>query len=142
MIKIISGVAFIVLFHFVIFILYPDTGKYGNYYLYGLIGIWIFLYLHIITSRFYSLLTFSTIIRLLFFIIMIFISLIIIPQEDKKTILNKIINLKLPDHEQIERGKIKYLNNLINSKSNKIINPIKDEIYNKTKILLKEMEKE
>lgn len=142
MVKIVSGIVFIVLFHLTIFILYPDTGRYGDYYLYGLIGGWGFLYLYLITSRFYRLLTLGIFSRIVFFITMMIISLLVIPQQDKKTILSKILTLKLPDRHQIERGKIKYLNNLLNLNLNRIINPILNELNNKTKRFLNQLTKE
>lgn len=70
---------------------------------------------------------------------MIISSLSLTPQEDKITILKKIISLNFPDSQQIQRGRIKYLNNLINLKSNNLINPIKEDIEKNTKRLLKEM---
>ncbi|MCX7641710.1 MAG: hypothetical protein N2Z20_03655 [Elusimicrobiales bacterium] len=139
MFKIISGILFIVIFHIITFVLFPDTGRYGNYYLYGLIGLWIFLYLYMITSRFYNFLSFTPLLKVIFFIIMMFSSFFIIPQEDKQPILYKLIHKKFPNSEQIKRGKIKYLNNIIKFEINRTINPIINELEKNTNKIVKEM---
>lgn len=110
MIKAITGIVSIVIILTIIYILYPDTGNYGIYFFYGSIAIWSFLYLYLtLNSSFFNLFPLSVILKALFFIFMILITTIITPQEDKRTILSKIINREFPDNQTIERGKIKYL---------------------------------
>ena len=111
MIGIIVGTVFIVIFHVIIFILYPDTGKYGEYYFYGFIAFWSFLYVYLsLNSRIFRIFPFSVITKIVFFIFMFLTVTLITPQEDNKTILSKIISFKFSDADTINRGKIKYLN--------------------------------
>ncbi|MEF3280037.1 MAG: hypothetical protein K6357_03630 [Elusimicrobiota bacterium] len=113
MIKIITGLIFIILIIITIFVLYPDTGKYEEYMFYGSIALWSFLYIYFtLNLKIFSLFPFSLFLNILFFIFMIFITSIILPQEDGKTILSKILSGKFPDPETINRGKIKYLKGL------------------------------
>jgi hypothetical protein len=131
MIRILSGIFFIVIFHIIIFVLYPDTGKYGNYYFYGFIALWSFLYIYFsLNIRVFNLFPFSLIIKILFFTIMFLTVTIITPQDDKKTILSKILSKKFPDADTINRGKIKYLNSFFNLNIERNINYLKKEIQN------------
>lgn len=139
MIKIILNIAFIAAYHLIIFVLFPDTGKYGHYYLYGFISFWIFIYIYLTTKAFFKNFPFNFFLKILFFLIMITSSLILTPQEDKKSIMKKIISFNFPDSQQIQRGKIKYLNKLLDVKVKGIINPIKENIIKNTNKLLKEM---
>lgn len=127
----------IIVFHMLIFILYPDTGKYGEYFFYGLISFWIFLYIYIITTRTIKFFLSNFFLRIVFFILMTITSLTIIPQDDKTIILKKILTGKLPDQQQIERGKIKYFNHIIK----KTLNPILDEIYDGLEMLIDKIKK-
>lgn len=139
MLKMILGIMFIVGFHLLIFILFPDTGRYGDYYFYGLISLWSFLYLYLTTVAFFKKLPFKFIFKIVFFLIMSITSLTIIPQEDKKTILQKIISFNFPDSQQLERGRIKYINKIINIQILNITNQVKEDIKNKVNKLLREM---
>ncbi|MGC9069738.1 MAG: hypothetical protein ACP5IO_00300 [Elusimicrobiales bacterium] len=139
MIQILFSILFIVFFHITIFVLYPDTSQYGDYWLYGLCGIWSFLYLYFTTSKFYRSFPFDGFLKFIFFVVMIVSSLLIIPQQDGKSIMKKIYELKFPDFQQINRGKIKFLNAVIL----KNIPGIKDtftDIEEKTKKLIREMQ--
>jgi len=131
MIRIFAGIFFIVIFHIIIFVLYPDTGKYGNYYFYAFIALWSFLYIYFsLNIRVFNLFPFSLIIKTLFFTIMFLTVTIITPQDDKKTILSKILSKKFPDADTINRGKIKYLNSFFNLNIERNINYLKKEIQN------------
>lgn len=129
MIKIIVGIIFIILIHMIIFVLYPDTGKYGHHFLYGSIALWSFLYTYI-TLNLKILSTLSIIIKILFFILIFLSITIITPQEDKKAILSKMMKKEFPDADTINRGKIKYLNGLFT-----------DSIKNTSNMLEKETKK-
>jgi len=129
MIGIIVGSVFIVIFHILIFIFFPDNGKYGDYYFYGFIGLWVFLYVYLsLNIKIFKIFPFSFITKILFFIFMFLVVTIITPQQDKKTIFSKIVSGNFPDTDTINRGKIKYLNSFLNFNINKNINLMKKEI--------------
>ncbi len=138
MIRIFFGILFIISFHILIFVLYPDTPPSAHYWLYGLCGIWSFIYLYFVTSKFYNFFPFNILLKVIFFLIMIVSSLVIIPQEDKKSIIKKLYEFDLPTSEQIERGKIKFLNGLILKDLSKI-KTIIPHIEERVKKVIKEI---
>ncbi len=113
MIKTLLGILLIILITITIFILFPDTGKYGNYFLYGYIAIFSFFYLYLtLNLKMFNIFPLSLILKIIFFIVMIFVILVFTLQEDKKTIFSKIMKGNFPDAETIDRGKIKYINGI------------------------------
>ena len=125
------GIIFIIISHIIIFVFYPDCGKSGHHYFYGFIAIWSFLYIYFsLNLRIFNLFPFSLILRILFFVFMFLVVTIITPQDDKKTILSKILSKKFPDADTINRGKIKYLNSFFNLNVERNINYLKKETEN------------
>lgn len=119
MIKITIKIILIIIIHLTIFVLYPDTGKNGHNYLYASIGIWSFLAIYTsINLKLFNVFPISIITNILFYILMIFVLLITVPQEDKKSILVKIKKGIYPKAEDIQRGKIKFINSFFNPKIN------------------------
>lgn len=113
MIKTFISLILIIFINIIIFVLYPDTGEYGKYYFYGSIALWSFIYIYIsLNSKIFNIPPISIILKTIFFLFMIFITSIITPQEDGKTIFSKLIKKEFPDAQTINRGKIKYINGL------------------------------
>ena len=123
--------------HLLLYVLYPDTGKYDMWYLWTSIVLWIVFWLWFSEK-------FSTLKKLLFplsilinagiFILMIFFITITMPQEDGTMVIKKISTGKFPSSENIERGKIKYFYSLGLNNSKIDLNKLKDPIkksYNK-----------
>ena len=108
-------IAITVASHLLLFTAYPDTDKYGQAYLWISLAIWSTFWL---SYQF----KFSALKNLLFplsFLVnvaamaaMIFFITLTMPQEDGQPVISKLAKMRFPDQDQINRGKIKYLNYL------------------------------
>jgi len=127
MIKTLISILFIIIIQILIFVFFPDNGKYGNYFFYGSIALWSFLFIYLkLNFKLFNIFPMSLIFNILFFGLMILITTIILPQEDGKTILSKIIKRDFPDSDTINRGKIKYLNGIF-TETHQSIDTLKKE---------------
>jgi len=109
-IKTLIGLAIIITLNILMFICFPYTNKYGHYFLYGLTAFWSFLYIYFkLKSMLFRLFPF----KIIFFIFMLFINSLIIPQSNGKPILKKILNREYPTSNDIKHGRIKFLNSFL-----------------------------
>lgn len=112
---------FIIAFHLVSFICYPETGKYGDYYFWISIFIWTTVMLSISSNiKYIKLISFPVKIwiNISLYLIMIFFIALTMPQRDGINVLTKIKNKKFPTSQDIETGKIKYMNYLMLKRAN------------------------
>lgn len=99
--------------HIILFIFYPDTGKYGNAYFWISLSLWssVWLTFHFKFAAIKNFLfPLSFLIKAAAVAIMIFFITVTMPQDDGRPVIYKLAKIELPDKQQIQRGKIKYLN--------------------------------
>jgi len=135
--KIISFILNIILilgFHLILFICYPETGKYGDYYFWISISIWTTFIMTINSNiKFIKLLSIPAkfFINLAIYTIMIFFISITMPQRDGNSVFDKIKSRKFPTDEDIRIGKIKYLKTILfKNLNNRSIENIKKAVQN------------
>ena len=114
MIRTLIGFALIITLNILMFVCFPYTNQYGHYFLYGLTAFWCVLYLYLkIKAILFRLFPFSLIFKISFFIFMLFINSMIIPQSNGKPIIKKILNKEYPTSNDIKHGRIKFLNSFL-----------------------------
>ncbi|GAB4030592.1 MAG: hypothetical protein Fur0012_06740 [Elusimicrobiota bacterium] len=107
--------------HLFLFSAYPDTGKYGDAYLWISITLWSCLWILLasrltIAKKLLFPLTF--LFNVAIYAVMIFFISLTMPQQDARPVLTKVLKGEFPDEDQLSRGKIKYLNSISFEKGN------------------------
>lgn len=115
MIRLLLRIILTAAIHFLFFYAYPDTGKYGDAYLWISITLWSCLWI-LLASRLTAvrklLFPLNFLINIPIYAAMIFFISLTMPQQDARPVLTKVLKGEFPDEDQLSRGKIKYLNSI------------------------------
>ena len=133
MISLLIKIIFTIVLHFAFFVCYPETGKYGDWYLWGSIMIWSFFFMSMWGNlKFLKLLTFpvASFLNTGLYLAMFFLIALTMPQRDGRSVFKKLNSGKFPTRTDIETGKIKYLNGFLAEKPKEKVNKTVEDVKN------------